>query len=608
MGFSIGSAGSGMGGPRGMIDRFGDKVEGSTFNLEVVLRLLKYIRPYRMKMIFAFGAMITASALTVFIPLLVKNAIDGPIADGDASGLNQIALVMFAAFVGLLVASIVQRYLLSWVGQRVLADLRMELFRHLQHLSLGYHDKHIIGVTISRVISDVAVINELLSQGLVMLIGDMLLLIGIVGVMLSLSPQLALVSFSILPVMVIVTAIFARRAKAAFRKTRARIAVVIGDLAENISGMRVIQAFAQEGASQERFDEANAANRDANIEAVTLSFIFLPTVEFLGMVATGIVLLYGGLAVANGTLTLGVVVAFLAYVTRFFVPIQELSQLYATMQAAMAGGERVLNLLDTHSDVQDSPDAIDMPPIVGQVKFQNVRFAYDEDVEVLKDVSFVIEPGQTLALVGPTGAGKTSIANLVARFYEVSDGAVLIDDHDVRGVRQDSLRSQMGLVAQDPFLFAGSIADNIRFGKPDCGRTEIEASARLANVHDFIATLPEGYDTAILENGANLSVGQRQLISIARAVLADPRILVMDEATSSVDMVTEMLIQDALQQLLSGRTAIVIAHRLSTIINADIICVVENGRIVERGTHNDLLELDGLYRQLYDRQFVSLTN
>jgi ABC-type multidrug transport system fused ATPase/permease subunit len=371
--------------------------------------------------------------------------------------------------------------------------------------------------------------------------------------------------------------------------------------------MRVIQAFAQEDSSQERFDDVNAANRDANIEAVTLSFIFLPTVEFVGMVATGIVLLYGGLAVADGTLTLGVVVAFLAYVTRFFQPIQELSQLYATMQAAMAGGERVLNLLDTVSAVADAPDADDMPPIEGRVEFRDVSFAYQDDVAVLQDVNLVVEAGQTLALVGPTGAGKTSIANLIARFYDATDGAVLIDDIDVRCVRQHSLRSQMGLVAQDPFLFAGTIADNIRFGNRGSDKPAIEAAARMANVHEFVEMLPEGYDTAILENGANLSVGQRQLISIARAVLADPRILIMDEATSSVDMVTEMLIQDALHQLLSGRTAVVIAHRLSTIINADLICVIDNGRIVERGTHSALLAQDGLYRQLYDRQFVSVS-
>jgi ABC-type multidrug transport system fused ATPase/permease subunit len=407
--------------------------------------------------------------------------------------------------------------------------------------------------------------------------------------------------------MVLVTALFARRAKVAFRITRARIAAVIGNLAENLSGMRVIQAFAQEDNSLERFDEINRANRDANVEAVALSFVFLPTVEFLGMLATGVVLWFGGRAVANDELTLGVVVAFLAYVTRFFQPIQELSQLYTTMQTAMAGGERVLNLLDTVPEVIDRDDAEEMPSIDGKIELSNVSFVYREGVEVLHDVNLVIPAGQTLALVGPTGAGKTTIANLIARFYDATDGTVLVDEHDIRSVTQTSLRRQMGLVSQDPFLFAGTIADNIRFGKFDADDNTLEQAAQMANIHDFIISLPDGYQTKILEDSANLSVGQRQLISIARALLANPRILIMDEATSSVDMVTEALIQDALEQLLHDRTAIVIAHRLSTIINADIICVVQDGRIVEQGRHDELLALGGLYQTLYEKQFVEMT-
>ncbi|HLV35707.1 MAG TPA: ABC transporter ATP-binding protein [Spirillospora sp.] len=608
MGFSIGTASAGMGGPRGAIQGFGDKVEGGTFNLRVVVRLLKYIRPYWWKMLLAFVAMMVSSILTLLTPYLVKVAIDQPIAQGDLEGINQIALIILGSFIALYITSLAQRYLLSWVGQRALADLRSELFQHLQHLSLGYHDRNIVGVTISRVISDVAVINQLLSEGLLTLAADTLLLGGIVIIMLSMSPPLALITFSILPLMVIATAIFARHARVAFRTTRARIAAVIGDLAENLSGMRVIQAFAHEDMSLERFDEVNRANRDANIEAVSLSFIFLPTVEFLGMLATGVVLLFGGLAVVDGSLTLGVVVAFLAYVTRFFQPIQELSQLYATMQAAMAGGERVLNLLDTPSEVADREDAEEMPPIIGRVELRDVSFAYQNDVEVLHNINLVIEPGQTVALVGPTGAGKSSIANLVARFYDVTEGAVLIDGRDVREVTQRSLRRQMGLVSQDPFLFAGTIADNIRFSKPDASDEAVAAAAHMANIDEFIDSLPDGYQTRILEDAANLSVGQRQLISIARAVLADPRILIMDEATSSVDMVTEMLIQDALQQLLKGRTAIVIAHRLSTIVNADLICVIEGGRIVERGRHDELLARRGLYYQLHERQFVDVVD
>jgi ABC-type multidrug transport system fused ATPase/permease subunit len=381
---------------------------------------------------------------------------------------------------------------------------------------------------------------------------------------------------------------------------------VVGDLAEDLSGMRVIQAFAQEDTSRERFDDVNRANRDANIAAMSLSFVFLPTVEFLGMLATGIVLWFGGMAVAADELTLGVVVAFLAYVSRFFEPVQELSRLYTTMQAAMAGGERVLALLDTEPEVRDAPDAIEMPVISGQVELRDVSFSYRGDTRVLHDVNLHVTPGQTVALVGPTGAGKTSIANIIARFYEVSEGAVEIDGIDVRSVTQRSLRRQMGLVPQDPFLFSGTIAGNVRFGRPAASDAEVEEAARMANAHEFILALPDGYDTEILEGGVNLSVGQRQLICIARAVLADPRILILDEATASVDTITEMLIQDALQRLLAGRTAVVIAHRLSTIQHADQICVVEAGRIVERGRHDELLARGGLYRDLYDRQFVDL--
>jgi ABC-type multidrug transport system fused ATPase/permease subunit len=474
----------------------------------------------------------------------------------------------------------------------------------LQRLSLSYHDRTIIGVTVSRVISDVGVINELLSQGLLTLVSDTLLLVGIIVVMLSLNAELALYTFIVLPLMVLTTHLFATRAKVAFRDTRSKVAAVVGDLAENIAGMRVIQAFAQEDAAQGRFNDVNRANRDANIAAVSLSFAFLPTVEFLGMVATAIVLWFGGHAVVAEEVTIGVLVAFLAYVTRFFQPIQDMSQLYTTMQQAMAGGERVLGLLDTTPDVADPPAGQEMAAIAGRVELRAVDFYYRDNTPVLRDINLVIEPGQTVALVGPTGAGKTTVANLIARFYDVSDGAVLIDGIDVTTVTQASLRRQMGLVPQDPFLFSGSIRDNVRFGRLAATDAEVEAAARSANAHEFIVALPEGYETQILEGGANLSVGQRQLICIARAVLADPRILILDEATASIDTVTEALIQEALDRLLTGRTSIVIAHRLSTIRNADVICALQQGQIVERGTHDDLLAQDGLYADLYRRQFI----
>jgi ABC-type multidrug transport system fused ATPase/permease subunit len=424
--------------------------------------------------------------------------------------------------------------------------------------------------------------------------------------MFSMSPKLALWTFTVLPLMLLATYFFSRHAKTAFRETRATVAAIVGDLAEGIAGMRVIQAFAQEATSRSRFNRVNDANRKAHINAMALSFIFLPSIEFLGMLATVIVLWFGGLAVSQGDITLGVMVAFLAYVSRFFQPIQELSQLYTTMQSAMAGGEQVVKLLDTEPEVINRPDAVEMPPIKGKITFEKVSFAYRPDTpEVLHEIDLVVEPGQTVALVGPTGAGKTSIANLAARFYDVTGGAAKIDDIDVREVTQQSLRRQMGLVPQDPFLFSGTVADNICFGVPDASMEAIETAARLANAHDFIIDLPDQYQTKILEGGVNLSIGQRQLICIARAVLADPRILILDEATANVDTVTESLIQEALDRLLEGRTALVIAHRLSTIRHADLICVIADGRIVEQGSHEALLARGGLYRDLYERQFVA---
>ncbi len=594
-------------GPRGILEQFsGADQRGVAFNPRVVARLLAYLKPYSRQMAAAFSAMLVITACTLLTPYLLKVAVDQYITQGDRSGLISISFLTAGAFLALYVATAMQQYFLSWVGQRVLANLRSELFDHLQRLSLSYHDTHIVGVTVSRVMNDVATINELLSQGVITLVGDLLVLFGILIIMLTMSPRLALLTFVVLPLMILATIWFSRRARVAFRETRTRVAKVVGDLAEDIAGVRVIQAFGQENSTQERFNQVNEANRDAHVNAMSLSFIFLPTIEFLGVLSTVIVLWFGGQAVGRGEVTLGVMVAFLSYVTRFFQPIQELSRMYTTLQAAMAGGEQVLKLLDTPPDVQDRPDAATLPPVQGRVTLEHVSFRYRPDLpEVLHDVNLTIEPGQTVALVGATGAGKSSIGNLIPRFYDVSEGVVAIDGIDVRTVTQRSLHRQIGLVPQDSFLFSGSVAENIRFGSPQASDEEVEQAARLANAHDFIARKPDKYQMRIQEGAANISVGQRQLLCIARAILTDPRILILDEATSNVDSLTESLIQDALRKLLHGRTAVVIAHRLSTIRSADLICVVQDGMIVEQGQHEALLARGGAYAALYQRQFSS---
>jgi ABC-type multidrug transport system fused ATPase/permease subunit len=605
MGFSIGASGSGHGGPGHFLHHLSTREESGRISGRILLRLLRFVQPYWLQMIAAAVLMLIASWSGALTPYLTKVAIDDNIVAQDMPGLVRTSVLLALAMAANYTTQAVQGYILSWVGQHVLADLRGQLFRHLQNLSVPYHDRNIVGVTISRVINDVAVINELLSQGLIGVLGDTVLLISILGIMLTMELRLALLTFAVLPLMLVATLVFSRYARIAYRETRERVGAVVGDLAENIGGMRVIQAFAQEQTAAEQFREVNRANRDANIYARTLSYAFSPVIDILSVTATCVVLWVGGVMVTRGTLTIGVVVAFLGYVTRFFNPIRDLSQIFNTLQDATAGGERVLELLDTAPAVEDDPDAAEMPAIEGRVELRDVTFAYVPGQDVLRNVDLSVEPGETIALVGPTGAGKTSIANLVARFYDVEEGTVEIDGHDLRSVTRTSLHDQMGLVPQDPFLFAGTIAENIAFGRPDASQAEVVAAAKMANADGFIRRLPNGYKTPILESGVNLSVGQRQLLCIARAVLVDPRILILDEATSSVDTMTEALIQEALQRLLAGRTALVIAHRLSTVRSADRIYVIDDGRILEQGSHEALLEHGGLYHDLYEQQFIA---
>jgi len=606
MSFSIGPSSFGLG-PRSLLEDFGNAEikGGDVYNPRVVRRMLAYLAPHKWRMFVAFLLTLVQSGLTLLTPYLIKVAIDQYITPGDLVGLGRISVSIAIAFALLFAVSSIQSYLLAWVGQRVLATLRGDLFRHLQRLPLAYHDQRIVGVTVSRVINDVAEINELLSQGVITLLGDTVVLVGIIIIMLGMSPKLALLTFTVLPLMLLATWLFSRQARKAFRQTRSSVAAVVGDLAEDINGIRAIQAFTREKTSQDRFEQVNLNNRNAYINAMNLSFIFLPTIEILGMLATAIVLWFGGQFVLGGEVTLGIMVAFLTYVSRFFQPIQELSRIYTTFQSAMAGGEQVVNLLDTPIEIEDAPGARPLEITNGKIELAHVSFRYRQELrEVLQDVNLVIPAGTTAALVGPTGAGKTTIANLIARFYEVSDGSITIDGVDLREITTASLHKQVRVISQDPFLFSRTLAENIKYGNPNASDEEMVQASRQANAHDFISRLPDGYQTRVLEGGVNLSQGQRQLISIARALLTDPRILILDEATANIDSVTEALLQDAIARLLRGRTAVVIAHRLSTVRNADRVHVVDGGRIVEQGTHNELLQRKGIYAQLYERQFM----
>jgi ATP-binding cassette subfamily B multidrug efflux pump len=534
---------------------------------------------------------------------LIGRAIDRDILGRDPAGLFRTMLLLLVVYgVGTL-ASRGQLRQVGAVGQSILASLRERIFERLLRLPLGYFDRRPAGDLMSRVTNDVDTLNQLLSQGVTQLLGSFFSLIGIVVAMLILDWRLALVCFTIIPVMLLVNVYFARRARVAFRTTRETVGSVTAGLQEEIVGVREAQAFNRTETNIERFRERNAANRAANVQAVAITSAFAPAIDVLSTLATAVVIGYGGYLVVAGTLTVGLLTAFLIYVQQFFRPIQLASQVYTQAQAALAGGERIYNVLDEEPEPLDPPGTTKLDRMEGRIEFDNVTFAYEPDRPVLQNVSFEVEPGQTVALVGPTGAGKTTIANLIPRFYDVTAGTVRIDGRDVREIERRDLREKIATVLQEPFLFSGTIAENIGYGKLDATREDIEAAARVVSAHGFIAALPEGYDTRLGEGGGTLSQGQRQLLSFTRAVLADPRILILDEATSNIDTRTEALIQTALGKLLEGRTSVVIAHRLSTIRNANLILAVENGRIAERGTHASLLTRNGLYADLYRRQF-----
>ena len=566
-------------------------------------RLLGELRPYGRSLVMAFALVVVGALSQAGGPWLIGRAIDRNILGNDPTGLYGTMALLFGVYVTGTLATRGQIRQVGSVGQRVLASMRERIFERLQHLPLRYFDRHPVGDLMSRVTNDVDTLNQLLSQGITQLLGSLFSLIGIVVAMLILDWRLALVCFAIIPVMLLTNVFFARRARRAFRTTRETVGDVTAGLQEEIIGVREAQAFNRTAANIERFRERNAANRAANVQAVAITSAFAPAIDVLSTLATAVVIGYGGYLVLTGTLTVGLLTAFLIYVQQFFRPIQLASQVYTQGQAALAGAERIYNILDEEPEPPDPPVARKLGEIEGRIEFENVSFAYEPGRPVLHVVSFDVEPGQTVALVGPTGAGKTTIANLIPRFYEATAGRVRVDGFDVREVERRSLRRRIASVLQEPFLFSGTVAENIRYGRLDATQEEIEAAARAVSAHDFICALPQGFDTQLGTGGGTLSGGQRQLVSFARAVLADPRILILDEATSNIDTRTEALIQEALGTLLRGRTSVVIAHRLSTIRNADMILVIDSGRVAERGTHASLLSSGGLYADLYRRQF-----
>ena len=529
----------------------------------------------------------------------------GPGGDRRA-GLSLVMLMLAVSYLVIWAMNVVQFRLMVRVAQKVLLTMRTQIFEHIQALSLSFLDTQKAGDLMSRLSNDTQVINDMFGPGLMRILRMMLGLVGIALSMLALNWRLALASYAILPIIVLATVSFSRRARKAFRQTRETIGKVSAELQENIAGVREVQAFSREARNVIEFQVINERNRLANVEAQTLMSAFMPLLDVLSTSAYAIVVGCGGYLILNydpPLVSVGVIVSFLAYVQRFYRPIRELSQLYGQLQSAMAGAERIFELLGAEPAILDAPHALELPSVKERVEFDHVFFRYVEDEPVIQDVSFAIEPGQTVALVGPTGAGKTTLAHLLVRFYDVDQGALRVDGHDVREVTKSSLRGQIGLVLQDTFLFSGTVADNIRYGRLEATDDEVVEAAKLANAHQFIQRLPKAYDTEIGERGARLSHGNRQLLAIARAILKDPGILVLDEATSSVDTRTELLIQRALAELLEARSSLVIAHRLSTIRNADHILVIDEGRIVERGTHESLLALGGLYHELYMSQF-----
>ena len=586
-----------------MSDYHEEEVLGKAYDSRLARRLLSYLCPYWLIVTISVFLLLLVAGLQLVGPLLTEIAIDEHIRNGDLDGLNRIALIFLSVLVLQFFLSFAQTYLMNWTGQRIMHDLRLQIFSHIQTLHVGYFDKNPVGRIITRITSDVDVLNELFTAGVVSIFGDIFVLTGIVGAMLWLDWKLALVCFSVLPLLALTTAVFKVKVRGSFRWVRTCIAKINAFLQENITGMSVVQLFVQEERKYNEFEERNREHLNANLKSIFYYALFYPVVSFIGSLAVGLIIWYGGGQIIQNTLTLGVLVAFIQYSDRFFKPISDLSEKFNILLNAMVSSERIFRLLDTQPEIQPPSHPIASSSIQGRIEFRNVSFYYNEGNPVLSNVSLTIGAGEKVAIVGPTGSGKSTLINLLCRFYDVQAGEILIDGIDVRRMDLEELRQLTSVVLQDVFLFSGTIEENIRLWQRDIDRQQVESAAKFVNASCFVERMPKGLDSHVAERGSSLSVGQRQLLAFARAVAHDPQILVLDEATSSVDTDTELLIQDALDKLLKNRTALIIAHRLSTIQNCDRIVVLSKGKIREEGSHDELLKHRGIYYKLYQLQY-----
>lgn len=581
-----------------------EEAQEKTYDSRLVKRLMVYVAVYKREFFLSLILIVLTSVMSVGTPWIIQRAIDEGIRAGDVGTLRFWTFLFLGTIALEWVASRARLTVMAFAGTRIVTDIRSQLFRHLHTLSMGFFNDYSVGRLMSRLISDVSVLQDFVTWSITGLARSAFILIGIILAMLLLNWQLALVTFAVMPAMIVLTNYFRRYVRQAYRAARQRLSLINGFLNESITGIRVTKSFSREQANSRHFEDLNRSYFDANVRTTQLAAYFFPGVDFIGSFATALVVGVGGWLIVGDQLTAGVLAAFVIWVDRFFEPIRELSRRYYTFQAAMAASERLFALLDTEPDLKDAPHAFALPPIAGRVDLENVHFNYKEDEPVLRGVTITAEPGERVALVGETGAGKSTVIRLIARFFDVTGGAVLIDGHDVRDVTQASLRAQLGIVLQDSFLFDGTIRENIRYGRLDATDADVEAATVAVGADEFIRKLPNGYDTQVGENGVNLSVGQRQIVSFARALLADPRILILDEATSSIDTTTERQIQAGLEELLKGRTSFVIAHRLNTIVNSDKIVVLDQGQVLEEGSHEKLLTRQGRYHQLYTMQWA----